>query len=366
MDRRIALALLLALGVVSCGGIDRARQARTEALVAIEAAVGQQRYPEAEALARRFLPVAADRLDESCPALLALGRSLEGQGRTAEALDVLATLGRRCRTVHEDSARGLLEVALLARRLGNTAVAGRAFARVVTAFPDDLAARRAAEEVRNLHVDAGRRGEAIESLRRLYRAVPDREVSPYLLFLAARLVEGDSREPAAAHLQAMSLYRRIAEAHPRSGLVDDALLAAARHGLAAGRAAEAGELLERLLSRREGSYLLGSYDTDSYPDAAFLRAEAAARAGEPASSVVDWYDAFARWFPRDSRAPLARLRAARILEAAGDLGAAKSRLRRLASASPKTAAGRWAAEALAGRDPGPEPSGNGDACNQSR
>jgi tetratricopeptide (TPR) repeat protein len=301
------LPLVLALGAAACT-VDPARAARDRALTDLEIAVGQHRFALAEARARRFLPEAGARLDERCPALLALARAVDGQGRASEALDVLATLGRECAAIQESSARGLVQVATLAERLGRPAVALRAWARVVTAFPDDPAARRAAEAIRTLRRDAAGTDAAVEALRRLYRAVPDREVSPYLLFLAARLVE-DS-----APVRALALYRRIAEVHPASGMANDALLAAARLALALDRAREAADLAERLLAQRRWSYLLGSYDLDLYPDAAFLRAEAAGAAREPPSEVAGWYAAFVRWFPKDPRVPEARLRAARVLE----------------------------------------------------
>ncbi len=301
-----ALALVLVLCAAACA-MAPARAVRDRALTDLDIAIGQQRFAEAEILARRILPGTDGRLDERCPALLGLARAVEGQGRTGEALDLLAALGRECASVPEASARGLVEVALLAERLGDRAVALRAWARVVTAFPDDPAAHRGAVEIRTLRLDAGGPDAAVEALRRLYRAVPDRDVSPYLLFLAAGLTE--PARPAAA----LALYLRIVDAHSASGLANDAMLAAARLSLALGHAPEAASLAERLLSQRQWSYLLGSYELDLYPDAAFLRAEAAAAAREPPSAVADWYDAFVRWFPHDSRAPLARKRAAEAL-----------------------------------------------------
>ncbi len=299
--------LVLPLVVFAACAMDPARAARDQALTDLDIAVGQHRFAQAEAQARTFLAVPTGRLDERCPALLALARAVDGQGRAAEALDLLATLGRECASVPESSARGLVEVASLAERLGNKAVAERAWSRVVTAFPDDPAAQRAAEAVRDLRKEAAGPDAAIEALRRLYRVVPDRQVSPFLLFLAARLAEPTAPD------RALSLYRRIAEAHPSSGMANDATLAAGRLALALGRPREAADLAERLLAQREWSYLLGSYDLDLYPDAAFLRAEAAAAAREPPAAVAGWYDAFVRWFPKDSRASEARTRAAAAL-----------------------------------------------------
>ncbi len=354
--RQTALILLVVIeaAALGCGG-DPVVRARVDALVAVETAVGNRQYPVGEALAREFVTRADIPLAERCAALLALGKAIDGQLRPEEALDVLATVGRSCAAVPEASADGLMVVAGQALRRGDLAVAGRVLERVVTSFPDEIAARKAADELRDLRRASGGDEAAIEALRRLYLSVPARGVSPYLLFQAARLIESAPDISQAARLRALALYRRIVDVHGRSPQANDAMLAAARQALELGRTSEAADLLEKLLSQREWSFLLGSYSLSIYPDAAFLRAEVAVRAGDAGLVVAEWYDLFVGTYPKDSRAPLARLRAATAAKASGDQAAFVSRLSSLAVDCPKTPAGLWAAATLAGVDPGPEP-----------
>ena len=350
----VRLAPLVTILLAASCAISPERAARDRLLTGMEIAVGQARHVEAEATARELLEDPGLALSDRCAALLGLGRALDGQGRPAEALDVLAVLGRDCAS-RPESARGLQQVALLAARLGRPEVEDRAWSRVVTAFPDDPAALRAVDEL-SAPRDPGRTPVSrVARLQGLYRQVPDREVSPYLLVKAARIVEASAASNPAAAEQAFPLYRRIVQAHPDSPQANDALLAMARLALAAGRPAEAAGYAERLLALREWSFLMVSYDTAVYPAAAFLRAEAARAAGESPASVADWYDAFGRWFPEDPRVPLARLRAARAIEASGDLPDARARFLRLVADHPGTPSARWADDHMAGRDPGPEP-----------
>jgi len=350
----IRLAPLLPVLLAASCAMAPDRAARDRALTGLEIAVGQGRHAEAEALALALLRDEGLPPADRCTSLLGLGRALDGQGRSAEALDALAWLGRDCAS-RPESARGLVQVASLAARLGRADVAGRAWSRVITAFPDDPSALRAVDELCAPGGPDASPGTVVARLQGLYAEVPDREVSPYLLVRAARLAEAPGSSNPAAADQAFALYRRIVQAHPGSLQANDALLALARLALAAGRPAEAAGYAESLLVQREWSYLMVSYDTDVYPAAAFLRAEAARAAGEPPASVAGWYDAFARWFPESPRVPLARLRAARAIEASGDLPDARARFRRLAGDHPGTPAARWADDHLAGRDPGPEP-----------
>ncbi|MGC4092106.1 MAG: tetratricopeptide repeat protein [Polyangiaceae bacterium] len=139
----------------------------------------------------------------------------------------------------------------------------------IVRFPNSGLARTAA--ARYLAREEARSGptEALLATERLLADVRGSELEETLGYFRAKRLEQLERSDAAR-----SAYLELATRfpYPFGAFWDEALLAAARLDLAAGRPREALQSLERLLRERESSHLNGSYERVGYAEARFLRA----------------------------------------------------------------------------------------------
>jgi tetratricopeptide (TPR) repeat protein len=327
------LTLFLTLAT-ACGG-DPVRAAFDRDLVAFETAVAQGRYLEAEALGEPLLERAASPL-QRCPVLFERARVSAALGRSAEALDRMAQVGRECAGDPLTSSRALLSTARIVRGSSRDPMDSvPVYESVIRNFPGEPFAREAVTEIGALVSEAQGRAAAAARLLELAAEVDGSAAQANLLFEAAGLlarmpevqgqvvqgqvVQGPVLQGQAVQGQvvqgqvdprvaAMETYREVARKHPGHGLANDALWLASGLALELDRPGEAVRDLMALLGRRESSYLIGSYEVAFYPKAAFRLAEAESRATSNPAKAKEWYRYVIRHFPRSPEAAAARER----------------------------------------------------------
>ena len=323
------------------------RSAFLHDLATLEARVAQRRAQEAlaqvEGLKSRTV-----KPEERCPILVAEARALGSLHRLSEAVSTFREAARACRGVPQESARGLFELAVfLAQRAGDPMEALPVFRRVVTQFPDEPAARRAAVWLLTLQRERSGTEAAVEEMRRLYREVPRADVAPFLLFQAAVALERESdRSGLDMRNQRLALWLLILQRHAGSRVADDAGVAAARLCLESGRPWVAVRLLHDVLARRETSWFLGSYDTPIYAEAAYWIATARLAATRDRVAAAADLVRFATEFPDDPRVAEALFTAYQWLVSAARRDEALKILRVLAQVRPNTVHGREARRIL--------------------
>ncbi len=332
--------------LVGCASAPR-RVAFLEDLALLEARVAQGRY--GEALSRTAaLEERAEGDPDFCPVLLARARALAGLGRHDDALATFRRVEGTCRTSPMVSARALFEVGVLvATRSPDASVSLPVFRRVITRFPDEPAARRAAVWVRDIVRAHGGGRAVVAEMRNLYKEAAAGEVAPHLLFQAAEaLREAEQAGDGGARRERLALYAVLLRRHPDSHLADDAAVEAARVCIEDRRPWVAARLLTGVLARRETSWVIGSYETPVYPEAAWLMAEARFQAtGDGVRAARDLMR-FAREFSGDRRVAEALMRAYHLFAASGRHDDAREALRILAEVRPRTPAGREARRLL--------------------
>lgn len=346
------------LGTVACGSLTPERARFLDDLVATEAAEGQRRWDEAEAGARRLLPV-ADRLQERCSLLLVLARVSAGRKQALEAIERYGAVGRECGADPMTSAQALFETGrVVAESDPDPLKALPVFEKVVRTFPDEPAARRALLWGRDLLLERRDREAAIRWLRERHRdAGRKTRAAGYALFEGAMLVK--DRPPAAGaedpRVEALALFDLLAREQPEGTLFDDARLQAARLFLALGQPARAQERLKSILDRRETSWYFGSYDLPTYPEASFLVAQATWMETRDVNRAVAAYDRFLRDFGGGMLGARALHECWRLLTEAGRPAEARRYLERLAAMEPSTRMSRWAKRRLGGETDRPAP-----------
>ncbi len=252
--------------------------------------------------------------------------ALRRAGRFAEAEAALKELGARTR---KDDADRRAKAQYLRARLqgdrGDDAGALRRLHRVVERFPSTVWGHRAFLYLRGHYreSEAGRRI-FVRWCRERYRSAPNSAMADNFLYEAARIAF--DRETEAGDARALALYEKILArwGFTTSPIWDDAIWEASLIHHRRGRFAAEIDLLERLLSTREETWL-GSYEIKNYKWAAFRKAqvlfqdlhayESAAQAFAripveyPLSLLKDdalWWEAHA--WQRAGRADLARAR----------------------------------------------------------
>jgi len=152
-------------------------------------------------------------------------------------------------------------------------------------------------------------------------------VAPVILWETAELLRKQPDE--GSRIEALGLYRLLANRHPTSGLRDDALWAAGNLALDLGDPRGALDCFVELRGLREWSFLFGSYERPLYQEALKGLARAFRKTGRPreASRALE---ILARERPGEARELLEE--AASIREEVGDLEEA-ARIRRKASES---------------------------------
>ena len=213
-------------------------------------------------------------------ALLGKAATLERLGRRAEAIAAYLAVPTGDVT-SEAAAQALVSAARLDLEAGADEAAYDLFWRVVTAYPDASAADEALRRV----VRDGRTRDPAQLARvlgELYRRLAGTAVADNLLLAQAELEEGELGRPA----EARATYDRLAEAHPKSPLWDDAVWHGARLAAAAADFAGAEARYRRLLARHETSFLVGTYNSVWMDDAELALAVLLRdRLGRPADAV---------------------------------------------------------------------------------
>jgi tetratricopeptide (TPR) repeat protein len=237
--------------------------------------------------------------------------TLQRQTRLAKARDCYWTARSRMAT-EEGSAMARYRAAMLDSELGNQAAARQGADWLLTHRPSSAAARRAVLFLRALRREEG--GAAAEAdfllgvASRLRQSAeralapeprPDAVLDLYLecLVEAARIrLEKRGRERSAARL-----LERAVRAATTSDWLDDALIWLARARRAIGAHRSALESYHRLLESHEGSWLVGSYDSQFRDDAMLEIGGTLEELGRPRDALA----AYARLL---EDAPTSRLR----------------------------------------------------------
>ncbi|MGE0871894.1 MAG: tol-pal system YbgF family protein [Kofleriaceae bacterium] len=210
-------------------------------------------YRTAQTTCRSLRPAA--RAKTACAdALLGEAELLERTGRTAQAIPTYLAIPGRVIDDDATAAIAVYRAGELQLRAGLVTDAWTALWRVVTNWPDEAPA---GDALRRLTED-GRKRDAralADQIASLLTPLAATTVADNLLWSLADLTEHELADPRAAR----SLYDRIPQEHPASGLRDDARWNAARISRALGDPAGAVTRLRGLLATREVAFGAGSY-----------------------------------------------------------------------------------------------------------
>jgi tetratricopeptide (TPR) repeat protein len=224
-------------------------------------------------------------------------QTLERQGRYAEAGSRYEAAARGCKARRRDCALTELRAAQMLARQGRREEARRAFLaveqrtgrglavgawalvhaaelqggaeaealrwRVVDGYPETTAADEALRRIVQAYRGRGQSETLLTLLRERYLRLRHQEIADNLMFEAARLLEHDLGRPEPA----TTFYLELARAHPGSSLRDDALFAAGRLLVRAGRFVDALVTYRQLLATREDSTGAASYHSEFLDDA---------------------------------------------------------------------------------------------------
>lgn len=264
------LALALALSVSGAGGCarDAAQVVWDEAFddAGRLARGGDDTRTASAAAAYAALSADAPRPIDAAAAALERGALLRDRGDLGGALTVWLALGEGAER-RADRARARYAIARLLEAEGRTLAAVRLYRRLVRTYPDLMPGERSLAHLERLLAARGDHGvEAhLTWTRAVYPSLAHTSLADNLVYYPARLAHERFRATGDASWAALAedLYRRIDEAHPTSGLWNDAWWDRSLLYHRQRRHAEEVAAIERILQTRRAVSLFG-HDEHTY------------------------------------------------------------------------------------------------------
>lgn len=348
MSARCLALLLAAMSLLAAGCARSSRQLAWDGEWA-QALDADQADP---ATAERWAALAAvaPREVDAASAELARGDALLAAGDPAAAARVWGHLGEDA-PLRPFRARAHYEIARLAEESGRIAAAVHIYRRLVLTYPDLMPGERALAHLERIFAARGPRGVAahLAWTRAIYPRLQHTTLGDNLVFYPAQLAHRRFRatgDPAAAEL-AERLYAQIDEAHPGSGLWNDAWWQRSLLYHRMGRVDDEIRAIRRIQRTREKISLFG-HDEHVYfwrgqIRIARLQLLELGRPAEAAASLRWFIDTYPDSIWRDD----AIFWRACALLAAGDRAAGEAEFTRLASAYPESKYLAWRDDARA-------------------
>lgn len=215
-----------------------------------------------------------------------------------------------------------------AEALGKQAQALALYRRTLHGFPDEVAAEEALRRLVSL-TDPGSLAALAQELFALYATLSNTSLGPRLLFEAAALYRRQGHSE-----QALTLYRRIQAAHPKSTLLDDSLWLEGQLLETLDRTSEAISAYGRLVRGRKQTVLAGTYNSVFLDDAKLRIGQLQLEQMEKPDEAIRTFRELCSEFKDSTLCDDARLWQARAQFRTGDRDAACATLARLRLEAP--------------------------------
>jgi TolA-binding protein len=218
------------------------------------------------------------------------------------------------------------------------------FLKTVRAFPDTVSAKRAFEWMFENRLKTQGKNSAMKMLMEYYNQMSDTPIADFILYKAIAMYRDDDEEESDA--SALALIENLEKYYPFSYFLNDALMDGAEILKRNEKPMEAIFSLRKLLSSREKSFLIGSYDTGYYVRARFEIGKIFEEDLFQADHAVENYMKVVQDFPENSLCDDALYRIAVIYEKQGKKDASNRILKQLITDFPDTKFGKKAQEKI--------------------